>query len=411
MNESIFSQCRQAAALLAMQPEDKINSTLAALADAVEARADQLLEANAADCSALDAADPRHDRLLLTPARIKEIADGIRTVANLPSPLGTTLETIKRPNGLTIRKVSVPFGVIGSIFEARPNVVFDIFSLCFKAGSAAGLKGGHEADATNTAAAEIIHSVLEAAGLPSALALMPSDHDAATAMLRARGMIDLIIPRGSRRLIDFVRDNATVPVIETGAGVCHTYFHSSGDIATGRDIILNAKTRRPAVCNSLDCLIVDRSRLTDLPAICYPLAEKNVTIHADAEAYDALEGAYPLLTEAGECDAGREWLSLDLAIFTVENIDEAIEFISRYGSQHSECIIAENSEASRMFLARVDAACVYANVSTAFTDGAQFGFGAEIGISTQKLHARGPMALREITTYKYLITGAGQTRS
>ena len=296
--------------------------------------------------------------------------------------------------------------------SARPNVIFDIFALCFKAGSACVLKGGHEAARSDAKAIEIIRDALDAAGAPAdAAVLVEGGHEAADTLLKARGEIDLLIPRGSRRLIDYVRDNALVPVIETGAGVCHTYFHTSGDIATGRDIIFNAKTRRPGVCNSLDCLLVDRSRLGDLPAICYHLSDKDVEIYADDEAYSALKGAYPLLRHASEADYGREWLDYKLTLHTVADIDEALDFIARYGSKHSECIIAENIEASERFLASVDAACVYANVSTAFTDGGQFGFGAEIGISTQKLHARGPMALREITTYKYLITGAGQTRS
>lgn len=312
---------------------------------------------------------------------------------------------------MLVRKVSVPFGVIGVIFEARPNVVFDVFALCFKAGSACALKGGHEAAATNAAAIAIIRETLEASGVPADSAiLLGNSRDEALAMLRARGLVDLVIPRGSRGLIDWVRENAQVPVIETGAGVCHTYFHSSGDIATGRDIIFNAKTRRVGVCNALDCMIVDRSRLSDLPAICYHLSDRNVEIYADEEAYEALKGAYPLLHRASDEDFGREWLSLRMSLKTVGDIDEALDFIAVHGSQHSECIVAENRDATEQFLNNVDAACVYANVSTAFTDGGQFGFGAEIGISTQKLHARGPMALREITTYKYLVTGAGQTR-
>ncbi len=407
-----FQTSRIASAAIADMASDKVDSVLRAVADALTARAPELLEANAADCMAMDSADPRYDRLKLTPERIADIAEGIRSVAALPSPLGVTLDSIKRPNGLLIRKVSVPFGVIGAIFEARPNVIFDIFALCFKAGSACVLKGGHEAARSDAKAIEIIRDALDAAGAPAdAAVLVEGGHEAADTLLKARGEIVLLIPRGSRRLIDYVRDNALVPVIETGAGVCHTYFHTSGDIATGRDIIFNAKTRRPGVCNSLDCLLVDRSRLGDLPAICYHLSDKDVEIYADDEAYSALKGAYPLLRHASEADYGREWLDYKLTLHTVADIDEALDFIARYGSKHSECIIAENIEASERFLASVDAACVYANVSTAFTDGGQFGFGAEIGISTQKLHARGPMALREITTYKYLITGAGQTRS
>lgn len=410
-NDNIFVRARRASGAIAALGAERIDSVLRAVADAMEQRSEELLKANAADCAALDPADSRYDRLLLTPARIRDIAEGMREVAALPSPLGITLESNKRPNGMLVRKVSVPFGVIGVIFEARPNVVFDVFALCFKAGSACLLKGGHEAAATNTAAIAVIRDTLQAEGVPADCAqLLGNSHDDALAMLQASGLVDLVIPRGSKRLIDWVRENARVPVIETGAGVCHTYFHSSGDIATGRDIIFNAKTRRVGVCNALDCMIVDRARLADLPAICYHLSDKDVTIYADDEAYEALKGAYPLLRHASDEDFGREWLSYNMSIKTVEGLDEALDFIAEHSSRHSECIVAENREATERFLAAVDAACVYANVSTAFTDGGQFGFGAEIGISTQKLHARGPMALREITTYKYLVTGAGQTR-
>lgn len=407
----MFEQSRIAAREIAALGADRIDAILLAVADAVEARAGELLKANATDCAALDPADARYDRLLLTPERIADIAAGIRAVAALPSPVGVVLESSPRPNGMLIRKVSVPFGLIGVIFEARPNVAFDVFALCFKAGSACLLKGGHEAAATNAVAAAIMRDALAAAGVsPDALVLLGAGHDDALAMLRARGEVDLVIPRGSRRLIDWVRDNALVPVIETGAGVCHTYFHSSGDIATGRDIVYNAKTRRPGVCNALDCLVIDRDRVADLPAICYHMADKHVEIYADDEAYKALEGAYPYLHHADNTHFGHEWLDYKLSVRTVGGLEEAIAFIGENTSHHSECIVAENREATETFLRDIDAACVYANVSTAFTDGAQFGFGAEIGISTQKLHARGPMALREICTYKYLITGAGQTR-
>lgn len=406
-----FHNSRIASRAIAALGTKATDEALLAVADALEARKAELLEANAADCARMNPDDARYDRLLLTEARIADIAAGIRTVASLPSPIGITLESNKRPNGMLIRKVSVPFGVIGAIFEARPNVIFDIFALCFKAGSACVLKGGHEAADSDAKAIEIIRDALAAAGAPAdAAVLVEGGHEAADTLLKARGEIDLLIPRGSRKLIDYVRDNATVPVIETGAGVCHTYFHTSGDIATGRDIIFNAKTRRPGVCNALDCLLIDRERLVSLPALCYHLADKNVEIYADDEAYAALEGAYPYLKHADESDYGREWLDYKLTLHVVDGIDEALDFIARYGSHHSEAIIAENRQVTEVFLSSVDAACVYANVSTAFTDGAQFGFGAEIGISTQKLHARGPMALREITTYKYLITGAGQTR-
>ena len=409
--KQLFEAARRGSVLITEMTAEDIDRALLSVADAVEAAEPAILEANAADCARMDPADPRYDRLRLTPSRMADIVRGIRDVAALPSPVGKVLDRTVRPNGMTISRVTVPFGVIGVIFEARPNVAFDVFALCFKAGSACILKGGHEASATNEAALAAMRAGLESAGAPAgAITLLGNDHADTLEMLRARGIIDLVIPRGSRRLIDFVRENALVPVIETGAGVCHTYFHSSGDIATGRDIIFNAKTRRVGVCNALDCLLVDRSRLDALPALCYHLSERNVTIYADDDAYRALEGAYPYLEHAREEDYGREWLDYKMTLRTVDGLDQALDYIARYGSHHSECIIAENRQASETFLRRVDAACVYVNVSTAFTDGAQFGFGAEIGISTQKLHARGPMALRELCTYKYTITGAGQTR-
>lgn len=406
-----FEISKTASKKIALLSNREIDEVIIALADNLEKRSAELLEANSADRALMDQADPRFDRLTLTPARISGIAAGLRDVAALPSPLGVVLDSTVRPNGMLIRRISVPFGVIGAIFEARPNVIFDIFALCFKAGSACVLKGGHEAANSDSKAIEIIRDTLTEAGIDAnAAVLLPATHEAADALLSARGEVDLIIPRGGRRLIDYVRDHSRVPVIETGAGVCHTYFHESGDTATGRDIIYNAKTRRVSVCNALDCLLIDRARLSDLPAICYHLTDKNVEIHADDEAYAALQGAYPYLKKAVLDDFGREWLDYKLTIRTVDNLDDALDYIETHGSHHSECIVAENREVTERFLATVDAACVYANVSTAFTDGAQFGLGAEIGISTQKLHARGPMALREITTYKYLITGAGQTR-
>lgn len=407
----LFENARRAATALLSLPTEKINDTLLSLAANIEAATPQLLEANAADMARMDADNPKRDRLQLTPARIADIAAGVRAVAALPSPIGQIIKQWTRPNGMTITKLSVPFGVIGVIYEARPNVTFDVFALCFKAGSAALLKGGHEATDTNRAAIEVIRATLEAAGItPDAAILLPDGREATAQLLEARDYVDLIIPRGSRGLIDYVRDHSRVPVIETGAGVCHTYFHNSGDIATARDIVCNAKTRRVSVCNALDCLVVDRSRLSALPAMCYELSEHGVHIYADEEAYEALDGAYPYLHHASADDFGREWLDYKMSIATVADIDEAIDFIARNGSHHSECIVAENREAIARFQRDVDAACVYANVSTAFTDGGQFGFGAEIGISTQKLHARGPMALPEITTYKYLIAGSGQTR-
>ena len=406
-----FVQARQAARSLNRRSEEQVNSLLLALADAVENAIPQLLEANALDLARMDKSNPKYDRLQLTDQRLRDIAADMRSVAALPSPLGKILSSTTRPNGMTISKVSVPFGVIGIIYEARPNVTFDVFSLCTKSGSACLLKGGSDAHDTNTCAVALIKSVLVANGWDeNTVTLLPASHEATAEMLNAVGMVDLIIPRGSKGLIDFVRDNSRVPVIETGAGVCHTYVHQSGLTDTARDIVFNTKTRRVSVCNALDTLVIDRSRLSDLRNICQPLADKGVTIYADPEAYEILNGAYPQLEQAQNSDFGREWLDYKMSVKTVENIDEAIQFIEANTSRHSECIVAQDQSAIDIFVNEVDAACVYANVSTAFTDGGQFGFGAEIGISTQKLHARGPMALPEITTYKYIVTGTGQTR-
>ena len=337
----------------------------------------------------------------------------MESVAALPSPVGEIMAEWTRPNGMRIRKQRVPFGVIGIIYEARPNVTFDVFSLCFKTANACVLKGGSDARCSNEAAIRIIHQTLEAHGVDCAAAtLLPSDHESTAAMLNAVGLIDVVIPRGSSRLISFVRDNARVPVIETGAGVVHTYFDADGDLEKGSRIVCNAKTRRISVCNALDCLLVHDSRLNDLPALCAPLADRNVILYADDASFAALDGHYPaaLLKHADEHSYGTEFLDYKMAIRTVASIDEALAHIAKYTSHHSEAIITENEAAARRFTSEVDAACVYVNVSTAFTDGGQFGFGAEIGISTQKLHARGPMALPELTTYKYIITGDGQIR-
>ena len=383
------------------------------LADAVEAGTEELLAANARDRSRMNPADPAYDRLLLDRGRLLGIAADLRNVAALPSPLGRILDRTVRPNGMEIRKISVPFGVVGVIYEARPNVGFDVFALCVKSGNACILKGGSDARDSNAAIAALIRRTLAAHGFDeNTLALLPPTHEATAALLGATGLVDLVIPRGGRGLIDFVRDHARVPVIETGAGVCHAYFDRSGDTEKGAAIVLNAKTRRVSVCNALDTLVVHRDRLTDLPRLCRPLAEKGVELQADEAARTALHGNYPaaLLRAANTASFGTEFLSLRLSIRTVVSLDEALAHIARYSSQHSETIIAEDAEAIRTFQREVDAACVYANVSTAFTDGAQFGMGAEIGISTQKLHARGPMALRELTSYKYLIAGDGQTR-
>jgi glutamate-5-semialdehyde dehydrogenase len=391
----------------------KINDVLNEIAEAAIERTDFILSENQKDLELMDPADPKYDRLKLTKDRIAAIAADILNVASLPSPLGKILSRTVRPNGLKIKKIRVPFGVIGIIYEARPNVTFDVFSLCLKSGNACVLKGGSDAINSNRAIVSIIHKVLAESGIDvNTLTLLPAGREATTELLNARGFVDLLIPRGSQGLIDFVRQNATIPVIETGAGICHTYFDQSGDSTKGRLIVNNAKTRRVSVCNALDCLIIHESRLVDLPFITGLLANSNVEIFADAQSHHALHGKYPshLLKPATDESFGTEFLSYKMSIKTVASLEEALEHISKYSSKHSEAIISENKSNIKIFLKMVDASSVYVNASTAFTDGAQFGLGAEIGISTQKLHARGPMALEELTSYKWLIEGEGQIR-
>ena len=409
----LFQQAKEASRQLVVLTEPERNDILLHVADAIETHADELLEANAEDLSAMDSHAPLYDRLQLTADRLDGIAADMRHVAGLPSPLGRVSHAHMLNNGLRLHRVSVPFGVIGVVYEARPNVTFDVFSLCFKSGNACVLKGGHDADHTNRLAVGLIHDVLQRHGVDShAVVLLPPTHEATGEMLAAVGYIDLCIPRGGRRLIDFVRDTARIPVIETGAGVVNTYFDQSGDLAKGRAIVLNAKTRRVSVCNALDCLVVHERRLDDLAALVEPLAAKRVTLYADNDAYRQLEGLYPadLLREATPEAFGTEYMDFKLAVRVVPDIQAALAHIARYGSGHSESIITEDEAAARLFQARVDAACVYWNAPTSFTDGAQFGLGAEIGISTQKLGPRGPMGLEEICTYKWIIEGDGQTR-
>ena len=393
--------------------KEEINDLLLRLADATEASTDAILLENQKDLDQMDGSDPKYDRLKLTKSRIKSIASDIRNVAALPSPLGRILNEELLANGLKIKKISVPFGVIGIIFEARPNVTFDVFSLCIKSGNAVVLKGGSDAVHSNEAIVKVIRNVLNSSGIDeNALILLPPTREATTALLQARGFVDLIIPRGSQSLIDYVRENAKIPVIETGAGICHTYFDTAGDKEVGRVVIHNAKTRRVSVCNSLDCLIIHRSRISDLPYLVGLMEQDNVEIFADTDAFQVLSGKYPdhLLHPAVEKSFGTEFLSYKMAVKTVSSLEEALEHIAIFGSKHSEAIISANRKTLDEFLLSVDAAAVYANASTAFTDGAQFGLGAEIGISTQKLHARGPMALQEITTYKWIVEGDGQIR-
>lgn len=413
MLEEIFQASRDASIDLALLNNDTINKVLLAVADKAIQETESILAANAKDLSRMDPSNPMYDRLKLTKERIEGIAGDTRNVATLPSPLGKVLKHTTLPNGLDLKRVSVPFGVIGIVYEARPNVTFDVFSLCLKAGSACILKGGKDADDSNRAIVSLIKEVLKEFGInENSITLLPATHEATGALLHANGYVDLVIPRGSKRLIDFVRQEASVPVIETGAGVCHAYFDKDGDTEKGARIINNAKTRRVSVCNALDCTLIHADRLADLPAICAPLKESNVLIYADEPAREILNGNYPtdLLKPSTEESYGTEFQSYTMAIKTVASVDEAIRHIRHFGSGHSECVITENRATADKFMAQVDAACVYHNVPTSFTDGAQFGLGAEIGISTQKLHARGPMALEEICTYKWLIEGDGQVR-
>ncbi len=409
--KEIFEKVKRASKSLALLTDQQRNDVLHAVADAIIQNKKKILAANAEDLAKMERSNPLYDRLMLTDQRLNDIAGDMRNVATLPTPLGHVTKQKTLPNGLRLCRVSVPFGVIGMIYEARPNVTYDVFSLCFKSGNACVLKGGRDADDSNHMAVSIIHDVLCQFDIcPDVVTLLPATHEATGEMLNAVGYIDLCIPRGGRKLIDFVRDTARVPVIETGAGVVNTYFDKDGDLEMGKAIINNAKTRRVSVCNALDCLLVHIDRTDDLGHLVEPLAEKNVVIYADEQAYAALDGKYPLLEHATTESFGTEFMDYKLAIKTVGSLDEALAHIDKYGSGHSEAIITRDEQTARKFQTHVDAACVYWNAPTSFTDGAQFGLGAEIGISTQKLGPRGPMALEEITTYKWLIEGQGQTR-
>lgn len=411
--QPIFEHTRKASRSLGLLKPEKVNAVLHDLAEAAIAQTALLLAENEKDLARMNPDDPKYDRLKLTEARIREIAQDIRNVAGLKSPLGNVLLQKELPNGLQVSKISVPLGVVGIVYEARPNVTFDVFSLCLKTGNACILKGGSDAAFSNEAILSVIHHVLREHNLDHNMAaLLPPDRQATEALLNAIGYVDVLIPRGSQALIDFVRQNAKVPVIETGAGIVHTYFDETADLGKGKAIIRNAKTRRVSVCNALDCLVIHQDRLPDLPALAAPLAEAHVEIYADELSYAALAGKYPqeLLRQAAEEHFGTEFLSLKMALKTVGSLAEALDHIATYSSKHSEAIISEKAEHIETFLNSVDAAAVYANTSTAFTDGAQFGLGAEIGISTQKLHARGPMGLEELTSYKWIVKGTGQVR-
>ena len=411
--EKTFKQVKVASKCLASITEDQRNDILRAVANAIISNKNEILQANAEDLSRMERTNPLYDRLMLTEKRLDDITSDMRNVASLPTPLGHISKERTLANGLYLRRISVPFGVVGIIYEARPNVTYDVFSLCFKSGNACILKGGRDADASNRKGVAIIQEVLTQYNIPKeVVTLLPATHEATGEMLYAVGYIDLCIPRGGKKLIQFVRDTARIPVIETGAGVVNTYFDASGDMEKGKTIINNAKTRRVSVCNALDCLIIHESRLDDLAELVAPLQESHVRLYADEQAFSQLSGEYPqdLLFHADENTFGTEFMDYAMGIKTVPSLDAALCHIAEYGSGHSESIITEDEGNAAWFQRDVDAACVYVNAPTSFTDGAQFGLGAEIGISTQKLGPRGPMALEELTTYKWLINGNGQIR-
>jgi glutamate-5-semialdehyde dehydrogenase len=406
----IFQSVKSATRNLPLLTEREIIQTLQSLREISIDSIEFILQSNLQDLAKMDPSDPKYDRLLLSEERIKNICNEIAQVESLPSPLNRILESKILENGLELQKISVPLGVLGIIYEARPNVTFDVFSLALKSGNGLVLKGSADAEHSNMAIISLIHQALELNNIPKdAYQLLPVEREATKALLEAVDLVDIIIPRGSQGLIDFVRQNAKVPVIETGAGIVHTYFDETGDLTKGKAIIHNAKTRRPSVCNSLDCLIIHESRINELPELLKPVLDSGVRIFADEKSYATLEGK-PEVEKAKNEHYGTEFLSLQMSIKTVSDLDEALHHISEYSSRHSEAIISENPDNIDKFLKIVDAAAVYANASTAFTDGNQFGLGAEIGISTQKLHARGPMALNELTSYKWIIKGSGQIR-
>jgi glutamate-5-semialdehyde dehydrogenase len=410
---TVFKRVSKASRKLSLLSPDVINNTILSLAGETEKKVEMILDGNRKDLDLMDKNDPKYDRLMLTAERLKGIVSDLKNVTRLPNPLGRILSQVTRPNGLKITRISVPFGVIGVIYESRPNVTFDVFSLCLKSGNACILKGGSDAINSNLAITSVIRDVLQKQGIdPDILTLLPAGRSETHQLLNAGSYVDLIIPRGSRELIDFVRENSSIPVIETGAGICHTYFDESGDLEKGRSVINNAKTRRVSVCNALDCLIIHSKRLTDLSYLVELCAGSKVEIFADTRSFRALEGRYPsgLLHHADRDSFGTEFLSYKMAVKTVDSLEAALTHIGKYGSKHSEAIISQDRGNIELFFRIVDASSVYSNTSTAFTDGAEFGLGAEIGISTQKLHARGPMALEALTTYKWIIEGDGQIR-
>ncbi len=391
--------------------ERQVKAALKALADGLDAAPEALLRANARDVARQDAADPRRDRLLLTRPRVAAIASGIRSIGRLPDPSGRVIERRVLANGLRVEKLAVPLGVVGAIYESRPNVTFDIAALCLRSRNGCLLKGSQEAAETNRAAMGMIRKALKAAGLPpDCVMLLPPEREVVPELMMATRWVDVIIPRGSDALIRYVRANSLVPVIETGAGVCHVYVETEANLDMAVRIVVNAKVSRPSVCNAMDTLIVDRAVAAELLGrLRAPFEAHGVEIYADAAGMRLLRG-YPLLRAASEEDFSREWLSLRCAVRVVKDMDAALAHIGRYSTRHSEAIVSRNKARCERFLAEVDAAVVYSNASTRFTDGEELGLGAEIGISTQKLHARGPFALEKLVTEKWVMRGNGQIR-
>lgn len=389
----------------------KIISILKEFANEVEANCEIILKANRADVARQDPDDPKTDRLRLTEQRLKNIANSIRQVSDLPNPSGKKLEERVLDNGLLLQKFAVPLGVVGAIYESRPNVTFDIAALCLRSMNACLLKGSTDAENTNKAAIKIIHEVLERNGINSdCVTLLPSERETVQKLFTATKYVDVIIPRGSEGLIQFVRKNSLVPVIETGAGVCHVYVEKEAAIDKALNIVVNAKVSRPSVCNSLDTVLVDRAVAPEFLEKLKPLFEQwEVEVFADDTAYKHLRG-YTNLKRATAEDFAREFLSLKCAVKVVDDLDAALLHIQEYSTKHSEAIVSENQQQCERFLKEVDAAAVYSNASTRFTDGEEFGLGAEIGISTQKLHARGPFALEKLVTEKWIVKGNGQIR-
>lgn len=410
--KSLGTKAQTAKTVLQGLTAEQKNRALTQAADALVQEGERILSANEKDCARAEEngmAEGLLDRLKLTGARIEAMAEGLRQIASLPDPVGEVMETFDRPNGLHIEKVRVPMGVIGIIYEARPNVTADAFGLCFKTGNAVILKGGRDAFYSNQAVTAVIGETLEKEGIDKNAILLIENNDRAvtTAFMKMKEYVDVLIPRGGAGLIRSVVENSTIPVIETGTGNCHIFIDESADLAKAVPIVINAKTQRIGVCNACESLLV-HEKIADkiLPALGKALLEKKVEIRGD----EAVRAQIPEAHTVAEEDYGTEYLDLILSVRTVASLEEAIAHINKYNTGHSDSILTQDQTHAQKFLREVDSACVYVNASTRFTDGFEFGFGAEIGISTQKLHARGPMGLKELTSYKYQITGTGQVR-